>query len=61
MINTLTQKSKLTIMYTYFQNNKIPKNNKYFICLSVTLLDSNFVNSDKQYYPETFLAECKNV
>ena len=48
-------------MYTYFQNNKIPKNNKYFICLSVTLLDSNFVNSKKQYYPETFLAECKNV
>ena len=61
MINTLTQKSKFTIMYTYFQNNKIPKNNKYFICLSVILLDSNFVTSDKQYYPETFLAECKKV
>ena len=46
-------------MYTNFQNNIIPKNNESFICLSVILLDSNFVNSDKQYYLETFFAECK--
>ena len=29
------------------------------MCLSVILLDSVFVDSDKEYYPQTFLEECK--
>ena len=29
-----------------------------FIC-SVILLDSIFVNSNKEYYPQIFLEECK--
>ena len=37
-------KTKITIyndeVYTNFQNNKIPKDNEYFTCLSVILLDS---------------------
>ena len=32
-------------MYTNFQHNKIPKDNKYCVCLSEILLDSIFVNS----------------
>ena len=36
---------------TNFQHNEIPKDNEYFACLSVILLDSIFVNSDKEYYP----------
>ena len=60
MINTLI-KIYNNRVYTNFQNNIIPKNNESFICLSVILLDSNFVNSDKQYYLETFFAECKKV
>ena len=48
-------------MYENFQNNKIPKDNDYFICLSVTLLHSIFVNSNKKYYPQIFLKECKYV
>ena len=46
-------------VYTNFQNNEIPKDNKYFACLSVILLDSIFVNLDKKYYPQICLEECK--
>ena len=34
-------------VYTNFQHNKIPKDNEYCACLSVILLDSFFVNSDR--------------
>ena len=37
-------------IYTNFQYNKIPKDNKYCACLSVILLDSLVVNEDKKYY-----------
>ena len=46
-------------VYTNFQHNKIPEDNKYCACLSVILLDSIFVNSNKEYYPQIFLEECK--
>ena len=46
-------------VYTNFQHNKIPKDNEYCACLSVTLLDSVFVNLDKEYYPQICLEECK--
>ena len=46
-------------VYTNFQHNKILKDNEYFVCLSVILLDSIFVNSDKEYYPQILLEECK--
>ena len=36
-------------VYTNFQHNKIPKDNEYCACLPVILLDSIFVNSDKEY------------
>ena len=39
--------------------NIIPKDNEYCSCLSVTLSDSIFVNSDKEFYPQIFLEECK--
>ena len=48
-------------VYTNFQHNKIPKHNKYCACLSVILLDSIFVNSDKEYYPQIFWEECKHA
>ena len=47
--------------YTNFQHNKIPEDNEYFACLSVILLDSIFVNSEKEYYPQILLEECKYV
>ena len=40
-------------------SDKIPKDNEYCTCLSVVLLDSILVNSDKEYYPQIFLEECK--
>ena len=46
-------------VYTNFQHNKIPQDNKYIACLSVILLNSIFVNSDKEYYPQIVLEECK--
>ena len=42
-------------VYTNFQHNKIPKDNKYCACLFIILLDSIFVNSNKEYYPQIFL------
>ena len=39
--------------------NIIPKDNEYCSCLSVILSDSIFVNSDKEFYPQIFLEECK--
>ena len=46
-------------VYTHFQHNKRPKHNEYCACLSLILLDSNFVNSDKEYHPQILLEECK--
>ena len=48
-------------VYTNFQHNKMPKDNEYCACLSVILLDSIFVNSNKKYYPQIFLPECKDA
>ena len=45
-------------VYTKFHHSKIPKDNEYCLCLSVVLLHSIFVNSDKEYYPQTLLEEC---
>ena len=46
-------------VYTNFQHNKIFKNNEYCTCLSVVLLDSILENSNKEYYPQILLEECK--
>ena len=40
-------------------HNKIPKDNVYCACLSVLLLDPIFVDSNKEYYPQISLEECK--
>ena len=40
-------------VYKNFQHNKIPKDNEYYVCLSVILIDSIFVNSNKEY-PQIF-------
>ena len=39
--------------------NEIPKDHEYCACLSAILLDSIFVNSNKEYYLQIFLEECK--
>ena len=46
-------------VYTNFQHNRIPKDNSYCACLSVILLDSTFVNSNKEYYLQMFLEKFK--
>ena len=62
MYNDKYIKTKIKIysnrVYANFQHNKIPKDNRYFACLSVILLDFIFVNSDKDYYPQILLEEC---
>ena len=62
MYNDKYIKTKIKVysdrVYTNFQHKKIPKNNEYFACLSVILLDSIFVNSGKEYYPKILLEEC---
>ena len=37
----------------------MPENIEFFFSLSVTLLDSIVVNTDKKCYPQIFLKECK--
>ena len=52
MFNDKYIKSKIKIyndkVCTYFQHHKIPKDNEYCACLSVILLYSIFVDSDKE-------------
>ena len=38
----------------------MPKEDSKYICLSVILIDSVF-RTDKNYYPQVFLEECKYV
>ena len=63
MYNDKCIKTKIKIyynrVYTNFQYNKIPKDNEYCTCLSVILLDPIFVNSEKEYYLQILLEECK--
>ena len=43
-----------------FQINKISKESSQGICVSVRVIDSAY-SKDKDYYPQVFLEECKNV
>ena len=43
-----------------FHNNKISKEGSQFTCSSVILIDSVFI-TDKNYYLQVFLEECKYV
>ena len=45
---------------TNFHNNKIPKEDSQYICLSVILIDSGYRTS-KNYYPLVFFEKCKYV
>ena len=45
---------------TSFRNNKIPKEDPQYVCLSVILMDSVF-RIGQDYYPQVFLEECKFV
>ena len=45
---------------TNSDNNKIPKEDSQFICLSVILIDSVFITC-KNYYRQVCLEECKYV
>ena len=64
MYNDKYIKTKIKIynnrIITNFQDNQIPKDNEYCICLSVILLDS-VAKIDKGYYPQIFLEECKYI
>ena len=48
------------IIITNFHNKKIPKEKVPCKCLSIIMLDS-VTESEKKYYPQTFLVECKYV
>ena len=45
-------------VYANFQHKTV-KHNKCFAGLLVIILDSTFVNSDKEYYPQVFLEKSK--
>ena len=45
---------------TNFHNKKMPKEDSYFICLSVNLIHSVF-RTVTNYYPQVFLEEFKYV
>ena len=43
---------------TNFRRKKVPKENTPYKCLSIMMLDS-VIKTNKKYYPQTFLEECK--
>ena len=45
---------------TNFRRKKVPKENTPYKCLSIMMLDS-VIKTNKKYYPQTFLEECKYV
>ena len=45
---------------TNSHNNKMPKEDSKFVCLSAILVDSVF-STGKNYYPQVFAEECKYV
>ena len=47
-------------MVTNFHNKKMPKEKVPCKCLSIIMLDS-IIKSNKKYYPQTLLEECKYV
>ena len=51
-------KTYADIIITNFHNKKMPKEKVPCKCLSIIMLDS-VIESDEQYYPQTFLEECK--
>ena len=53
-------KTYADIIITNFHNKKIQKEKVPCKCLSIIMLDS-VVESDKKYYPQTFLEEYKYV
>ena len=59
MINTKIKICANSII-TNFYNKKIPQEKAPCKCLSVIMIDS-VIKSNKKYYPQTFLAECKYV
>ena len=47
-------KTKINLYNINFYDNKLPKENECYNCVPVILLDSIFVNSNKEYYPKYF-------
>ena len=45
-------------MQADFHNKKMPKDKLPCKCLSIIMLDS-VIKTNKKYYPQTFLEECK--
>ena len=45
--------------YTNFQHNNLPEDKEYWAYLTVILLDSIFINSNKEYYLQILLEQCK--
>ena len=45
---------------TNFQGKIVPKENASYNCLSLIMLES-VIKSNKKYYPQTLLEECKYV
>ena len=43
---------------TNFQGNRVPTENASYKCVSLIMLDS-VIRVNKNYYPQTFLEECK--
>ena len=48
------------VIIANFHNKKMPKEKVPCKCLSIIMLDS-VIESDKKYYPQTSLEECKYV
>ena len=51
--------AKINLYSINFYGHRMPKENELYNFLSVILLDSVFVYSDNEYYPQIFLEKLK--
>ena len=48
-------------LFANFHNKKIPKEDAPCKCLSIIIILDSVIKTNKKYYPQTFLEECKYV
>ena len=49
----------MVMMIRNFYNKEVPKEEVLYKCLSIIIILDYIIKSNKKYYPQTYLDECK--
>ena len=49
----------MVMMIRNFYNKEVPKEEVLYKCLSIIIILDSIIKSNKKYYPQTYLDECK--